>query len=100
MKCLSCRCQVPSDHPVFPGHFPANPIVPGVVLLALVNERATELGFAGTGSWRRVKFLKPVGPDEPIHIQLEGDRHRFRFRIETPVGTLIAHGHCSHVPLA
>lgn len=55
---------VPVDHPVFAGHFPGQPIVPGVVLL----DRAILFGEMLLGkkvaSWQvgNAKFLSPVLP--------------------------------------
>lgn len=60
--------QVPPDHPAFAGHFPGNPIVPGVVLL----DHALRLAQAQTGGHDQVwtvaqaKFLSPVGPGESL----------------------------------
>lgn len=61
------------DHPAFAGHFPGNPIVPGVVLL---DEALHAIGML-TGSdlsacrISAVKFLSPVRPGEPLHIHYE-----------------------------
>ncbi len=70
--------EVPHGHPAFAGHFPGQPLLPGVVLLERVIEAA---GFAGGSSgilempW--AKFLAPLLP---------GDRATIRFRQEE--GTL------------
>ncbi|HEX5805213.1 MAG TPA: hypothetical protein VFY31_02615 [Macromonas sp.] len=59
---------VPADHPAFAGHFPGQPIVPGVVLL----NRALRLAEAALGTpglaWQvaQAKFLSPVGPGETL----------------------------------
>lgn len=64
---------VPADHPVFAGHFPGRPIVPGVVLLDEAL-RCTEslLATPATG-WQiaNAKFLSPVGPGEILNIRVE-----------------------------
>jgi 3-hydroxymyristoyl/3-hydroxydecanoyl-(acyl carrier protein) dehydratase len=61
------------DHPAAPGHFPGNPIVPGVVLL-------TELQHAIESSLGQsvkilelssVKFIALLRPGEPFTIHLE-----------------------------
>jgi 3-hydroxyacyl-[acyl-carrier-protein] dehydratase len=64
--------RVSADHPCFDGHFPGHPIVPGVMLLAIVEAQAR--AFLGA-SWRIsgvpvAKFLTPIGPDMAFQIRL------------------------------
>lgn len=56
---------IPPDHPVFPGHFPGNPIVPGVLVLEHV-ERALQarIGPLHLTGLPQVKFLAPLAPGE------------------------------------
>jgi 3-hydroxymyristoyl/3-hydroxydecanoyl-(acyl carrier protein) dehydratase len=69
------RWLVPADHPAFAGHFPGNPIVPGVVLLdrAILFAEAM-LGEAGKSglNWQvgNAKFFSPVGPEEALTFLL------------------------------
>lgn len=90
------------DHPTLPGHFPGQPIVPGVVLLGRVHELAREkLGFAGGASrWQRIKFLAPVVPGQTCLISLKGDQEAFSFTITSGDNQPVARGQCRHVPLA
>jgi len=72
--------RIAATHPALPGHFPGNPIVPGVVLLdriAAAIERAHGTRLAKIAS---VKFLAPLKPEEDaeIRVTLEGTRVRFR----------------------
>jgi 3-hydroxyacyl-[acyl-carrier-protein] dehydratase len=62
---------VPPDHPAFAGHFPGNPILPGVVLLdvalqIIVNTSGIALDICDLGS---VKFLSPAMPGDELLIQ-------------------------------
>jgi 3-hydroxymyristoyl/3-hydroxydecanoyl-(acyl carrier protein) dehydratase len=64
---------VPEDHPAFPGHFPGNPIVPGVVLLDRAILFSSEFsGIKGAG-WQvaNAKFLSPVGPEEALRFLIQ-----------------------------
>ena len=78
---------IPADHPALPGHFPGQPIVPGVVLLDRVIE-AIEAGQGPLPPLRlpQVKFLQPLLPGEAARIEFEpvatadGSR-RWRFRV-------------------
>ncbi|MCU0762187.1 MAG: beta-hydroxyacyl-ACP dehydratase [Hydrogenophaga sp.] len=55
---------VPPDHPAFAGHFPGQPIVPGVVLLDHAIALAGQWLQRPSAGWRvdQAKFLQPVGP--------------------------------------
>lgn len=94
--------KVPANHPALPGHFPGQPVVPGVVLLALVHDHARrQLGFPGGASqWRRIKFLRPVGPEQAFRLHLDGGAEKFSFRLESGQGDIIARGQCRHAAMA
>ena len=74
--------RVASDHPCLAGHFPGNPIVPGVVLLDLIAVALRE--HQGQQVWIRkfssVKFVSLLRPGEEMEILLQGDGSQMRFR--------------------
>lgn len=82
---------IPADHPALPGHFPGNPIVPGVVLLnyvcaAVRREAGENVRCSGFPS---VKFLAPLLPGVPFRIELDfGIENRVRFACKTKDRTL------------
>ncbi len=62
---LSCTVSYHAAHPVFKGHFPDQPVVPGVCTMDMVKdllEKAVgkELMLRSTG---QVKFLRLILPD-------------------------------------
>lgn len=73
---------VDASHPSLPGHFPGNPIVPGVVLLDRVVE-AIEAAHGPLGPLRlpQVKFLQPLRPGEAARVELAGAAPRWTFRV-------------------
>lgn len=65
--------RVPARHPALTGHFPGNPIVPGVVILDAVICAAeawleARVHLAGLS---HAKFLAPLKPDEDARIELQ-----------------------------
>ncbi|HWU67825.1 MAG TPA: hypothetical protein VN046_03035 [Stenotrophobium sp.] len=88
------QATIAADHPCLAGHFPGNPIVPGVVLLEQVAVALCEWRGAavGIGGFPTVKFLSPLRPDERMEIILsDGDGTELRFRCEA-AGRLLAQG--------
>jgi 3-hydroxymyristoyl/3-hydroxydecanoyl-(acyl carrier protein) dehydratase len=81
-----------ADHPSFAGHFPANPVVAGVLILDQVRMALQQ--------WRpdvlivalpQVKFAAPLLPQQRMVIRLDEQNDKCRFRCERD-GELLAHG--------
>ncbi len=79
VRCVAVKFVDPAD-PIFAGHFPAKPILPGVLLIEAVAQTAgVMLGSAAPqGSGRsgpllaavnRFKFFKPVTPGQELRIE-------------------------------
>ena len=87
--------DVPLDHPVFAGHFPGHPLVPGALLLSEVLEAMSGVPALVARVGRRptlavAKFLVPVRPGNHLTIELQpepaGARGvRFEVQCETHV---------------
>lgn len=63
--------QIRRDHPALAGHFPGNPVVPGVVLLTellgiLEEESGMECGPLTLSS---VKFMRLLRPEESFTLR-------------------------------
>jgi len=68
----------------FKGHFPGNPILPGVIQLDRLVLPQVRLRWPDLGSVRvirRIKFKSPVRPGQRLRIHVERDGDRVRFRI-------------------
>ncbi len=79
--------EISADHPALTGHFPGNPIVPGVVLLdevihalsAYIGRPVKVTGFSA------VKFVAPLAPQQSCAIVLtakEAGRASFEVKME------------------
>ncbi len=71
---------IQAGHPALPGHFPGNPVVPGVILLDHV---ASAILAAHPGhrlaALPQVKFLRPVRPGECVTITYQPGPSAIRF---------------------
>lgn len=76
---ITASAKVPPDSVWYDGHFPGNPILPGIAVLALVEEAilAAELAknrrveMTGIG---RVRFRLPVKPDDRMTLKISRER--------------------------
>lgn len=72
---------IPALHPVFAGHFPGHPIVPGVMLLDWVHAAIeSRLGHSVT-CLMDAKFLSPAKPDEMLELSLDAGGAVVRFEV-------------------
>lgn len=66
---------VPTDHPAFAGHFPGDPILPGVVLLDrvldLLADGAVDREAGGGLEIAEGKFLEAVRPGERLRLRCD-----------------------------
>lgn len=60
----------PPDHPALPGHFPGDPMVPGVVLLDAAASLAEGAGCHRITGIRVAKFKSPLRPGTSCLIRL------------------------------
>lgn len=89
---MSRRDEISPLHPALAGHFPDNPVVPGVVILRRVCRAVTEAHGGAVTAVPVVKFHAPLKPAEPFEIGLEPARGgRVSFRVVRGE-TLIAAG--------
>lgn len=85
--------RVPHDLRYFEGHFPEQPIVPGIAqLLTLVYEPATRVwpDLPAPTSVKRLKFLEALRPGDELAVRLRREPAKLRFEIRR--GELL----CSH----
>ncbi|HET7561273.1 MAG TPA: hydroxymyristoyl-ACP dehydratase [Rhodanobacteraceae bacterium] len=82
---------VDASHPSLSGHFPGNPVVPGVVLLERVAAAMKAWRGAAVGALD-AKFLNPLRPGEAAAIELRDGDGRVRFSVTHADGAVLARG--------
>jgi 3-hydroxyacyl-[acyl-carrier-protein] dehydratase len=97
--------NVTINEPHFVGHFPADPVMPGVLLIEAMAQTAAVLVVATLGPERegslvyfmsvdQARFRKPVGPGDTLAVHVSKERKRgnvWKFKGRAMVGnTLVA----------
>lgn len=72
---------VPDDYAYSQGHFPDNPIVPGVAQIGWLVEACRRLGKDGGLIVRRYRFLKRVRPGQSIRAVAQRVEGGFRCEV-------------------
>ena len=75
--------RIAANHPALPGHFPGEPLVPGVIILARVAESIrARFPRLELGTLLNARFHLPLAPEQPfiVHSELQGERVRFEVR--------------------
>jgi len=82
VRCVAVKFVDPAN-PIFAGHFPAKPILPGIFLIEAMAQTAGVMlgaatseaaarsngGVALLGAVNRFKFLKPVTPGQRLRVE-------------------------------
>ena len=89
----SARFTIDPSHPALAGHFPGDPIVPGVVVLDEVVAAALEASGRPLSllAVPQVKFMAPLRPGVEAEVALEAAEPMVRF-VVTAAGATIAQG--------
>ncbi|MBV8325835.1 3-hydroxyacyl-ACP dehydratase [Chryseobacterium sp.] len=84
------------DHDIFKGHFPGNPVTPGVCMMQIVKELTEE--FTGSKLFLKtasnVKFMAIINPfetpDLKLQLDINGDGEDVKVKNTTSFGETIA----------
>jgi 3-hydroxymyristoyl/3-hydroxydecanoyl-(acyl carrier protein) dehydratase len=88
--CIKAEVFIPDDSLWFSGHFPQEPILPGVAIILMVWRAIVQ----GTGkqskeimldALKRVRFTQPVRPGERVSVHINcggsGDKTSYTFKV-------------------
>ena len=81
---IHARIRVPADSPWFDGHFPGEPVLPGIAQLGMVHDllcRAFDQQLS-VARVSRVRFRQMIRPEQQLTLTVQRDQagggHRFR----------------------
>jgi len=104
-KRIKALKNVSINEPFFSGHFPARPVMPGVLILEALAQAAALLSFESAGSELSddtvvyfvgidgARFKRPVEPGDQLLLEVMIDRARagiYKYRAKAWVGTDLA----------
>lgn len=72
---IEALAGVPADSPWFSGHFPDNPILPGIALIQLVKQAVAQEALKKgehlqLHTLKRIRFIQPVWPGEKLQASM------------------------------
>jgi 3-hydroxymyristoyl/3-hydroxydecanoyl-(acyl carrier protein) dehydratase len=75
---IEALADAPADSPWFSGHFPGEPILPGIALIymaeqAIVQDALTKGEQVQLHALKRVRFTQPVRPGETLSLNITGE---------------------------
>lgn len=72
---VNANITINKDHQVFDGHFPGNPVTPGVCMMQIIKELAEEVTgkalFMKSAS--NIKFMAIINPENNADLNLQLD---------------------------
>ncbi len=73
--------DIPVDHPSLKGHFPGNPVIPGVVIVEKVLRSFSQARPSNSYKIVMAKFLQPLIPPATLTVHIsENTENRFKFK--------------------
>src|SRR5882757_3771791 len=82
---ITTSLPIAANHPAYSGHFPGQPVLPGVVLLDAVLHALERAGQSGRWDINNAKFQSAVRPGEALTLEHETlPNGSARFAIRTP----------------
>lgn len=75
---IEALADIPSDSPWFSGHFPGEPILPGIALIHLVRQAIEQVELEKGNplhlhSLKRVRFMQPVRPGDTLSVRISAE---------------------------
>ena len=68
---MQLTLDIPTEHDVFAGHFPGDPLVPGALLTEWLAELVEHTVKKDITSIARIKFIQPVRPGNSLTVTLQ-----------------------------
>jgi 3-hydroxyacyl-[acyl-carrier-protein] dehydratase len=87
---IEALAEVPADSPWFSGHFPGEPILPGIALVHIVKQAITQEALKKGDklelhALKRVRFTQPVRPGDTLSVNIssenKGEEVLFHFKV-------------------